>query len=281
MHYNINPVKVIQDTIYDSFREDMHINKKDSDSCTIKVEYVEKLSIPVIEPIFKNIQGLHVVSEGNKEYRYYQNFFTGEIRELFIDNGREKNLQILSENNECVLSELDLINCLAFEKSMSENGRFILHSSFIETERGAVLFTAPSGTGKSTQADLWKRYRGIEIINGDRSGIWKENGIWMAGGVPWCGTSGIMKNKIVPLRAIVILKQGRENEIQNVMRFPTKVGRILEQITVNPWNQEMLLAAQIFCMSLCKEIPVIVLSCRPDKEAVEVLERELMRLDRE
>lgn len=163
---------------------------------------------------------------------------------------------------------------------MSEKGRFILHSSFIETEKGAVLFTAPSGTGKSTQADLWEKYRGIEIINGDRSGIWKENDIWMAGGVPWCGTSGIMKNKMMPLRAIVILRQGAENEIQQ-MRFPMKVGRILEQITVNPWNKEMLLTAQIFCMTLCKEVPIILLSCRPDEGAVEVLERELERLENE
>ena len=278
INYDIKSAQVIKSTIYDIFRYNHEGNERDI--CTIETEYVSKFKIPEQEPIFKNIQGLSVISEGKTEYRFYRNFFTGEIRELLIDDGKSKKLEILSDGKEQSLTELDLINCIAFEKTMSEKGRFILHSSFIETENGAILFTAPSGTGKSTQADLWEKYRGIEIINGDRSGIWKENDIWMAGGVPWCGTSGIMKNKMMPLRAIVILRQGAENEIQQ-MRFPMKVGRILEQITVNPWNKEMLLTAQIFCMTLCKEVPIILLSCRPDEGAVEVLERELERLENE
>ena len=97
-----------------------------------------------------------------------------------------------------------------------------------------------------------------------------------SGGVPWCGTSGIMKNKIVPLKAIVILKQGKENMIQEIP-FSYKVKALLEQITVNPWNKKMLISAQMFCMLLCQEIPVIQLSCRPDLGAVKLLEQELER----
>lgn len=179
--------------------------------------------------------------------------------------------------NEKLLQELDLINCLALEKTLSECGRFVLHSSFIKTMGGAVLFTAPSGTGKSTQAELWKRYKNAGIINGDRAGIWKAGSKWMAGGVPWCGTSGIMQNEILPLKAVVILRQGSENQIME-MSIPAKAGRLLEQLTVNPWNQEMLISAQIFCLKLCQEIPIIQLVCRPDKDAVEVLEKELMKL---
>ena len=53
---------------------------------------------------------------------------------------------------------------------MSHNHRVILHSSFISRQGEGILFTAPSGTGKSTQADLWKRHEeGVTIINGDRS----------------------------------------------------------------------------------------------------------------
>ena len=96
----------------------------------------------------------------------------------------------------------------------------------------------------------------------------------MAGGVPWCGTSRIMKNKMMPLRAIVILKQGIKHEIQE-LRFASKVGRLLEQITVNPWNKDMLVRAQIFCMTLCQEIPVLQFTCKPDFTAVEVLEQKL------
>ena len=255
---------------YDVYR----LNDDKASDCAIEIFATPKLDIPEQKPIFQNIQGLRVVQDGNVEYRYYSDFFTGEIRELLIDNGTHKLLQVLDVPDKSLMTELDLINCLAFEKTLSEHGRFVLHSSFIETSKGAVLFTAPSGTGKSTQADLWHQYRGCEIINGDRSGIWKAGNTWMAGGVPWCGTSGIMKNKMMPLRAIVILKQGIKNEIQE-LRFASKVGRLLEQITVNPWNKDMLVRTQIFCMTLCQEIPVLQFTCKPDFTAVEVLEQKL------
>lgn len=273
MEYQIEDAPVLKNPIYDPFRREA----EDTSDCHVKVEMVSKLDIPEEEPVFANIQGLRVVQKGTTEYRYYRNFFTGEIRELLIDDGTEKVLQILETDDGSSMTELDLINCLAFEKTMCEAGRFILHSSFIETDKGAILFTAPSGTGKSTQAELWRKYRGSEVINGDRSGIWKENDTWMAGGVLWCGTSEIMKNRKMPLRAIVILKQGPENEILK-MRFPTKVGQILEQITVNPWNKQMIADAKLFCMLLCQEVPIIYLSCRPDEGAVEALEKELERI---
>lgn len=202
---------------YDIFRVD---NERIAD-CTIKSAIVSKLQLPEQKPVFQSVQGLRVVLDGPVEYRYYIDYFTSEIRELLIDDGKCKELQFLNERKLFPMTELDVINCLGFEKTMSEHGLFILHASLIRTRRGAVLFTAPSGTGKSTQADLWKKYRGAEIINGDRSGVWKNGNTWMAGGVPWCGTSGIMKNKTMPLLAIVILRQGLENEVRD-LQLPVK-----------------------------------------------------------
>ena len=271
IHFQIKPVTVRTNSVYDPFRYIENLN----DNCQIKVKWVEQLEIPDKSPVFRNLQGLYVVVDNSMEYRYYRDFFSGIIRELFIDNGKHKQLHILAGTES--LPELDLINCLALEKALSEYGRFVLHSSFIETLGGAVLFTAPSGTGKSTQAELWKRYQNADIINGDRAGIWKAGNKWMAGGVPWCGTSGIMKNKIMPLKAVVILRQGSENQITE-MSVAAKASRLLEQLTVNPWNQEMLISAQIFCLMLCQEIPIIQLTCRPDKEAVEVLKKELVKI---
>lgn len=267
--FSIDIIPFLQESKYDVFRH----NNIDAD-CLIKTEVSNELNIPNIEPVFQNQQGLNVIKDGSVEYRYYRNFVNGEIAEVLIDNGEQKKLQMLAKTKNEVLTEMGLINRLAFEKTLSEHGRFVLHSSYIQTNKGAILFTAPSGTGKSTQADLWNRHRETEIINGDRAGIWKDGDRWMAGGVPWCGTSGIMKNKTMLLRAIVILEQGTENKIKE-MRFVTKIGRLMKQITINPWNREMMSAAQMFCMELCQEIPVIVLSCQPNIGAVELLEKNL------
>ena len=62
-----------------------------------------------------------------------------------------------------------VLETIGTERLVGMAGGAILHSSFIEVGGKAVLFTAPSGTGKSTQAGLWRENRGAVVINGDRS----------------------------------------------------------------------------------------------------------------
>ena len=89
-----------------------------------------------------------------------------------------------------------------------------LHASFIAFQNKAILFSAPSGTGKSTQADLWQKYvRGVEIINGDRAIIGIEDNGVKAYGLPFCGTSKITLNQSFNLSTIVILRQGKINKL--------------------------------------------------------------------
>ena len=54
-------------------------------------------------------------------------------------------------------------------ESMLGYDTLLMHGAVIAVGNKAWLFTAPSGTGKSTQAELWERYRNAEQINGDRS----------------------------------------------------------------------------------------------------------------
>ena len=64
------------------------------------------------------------------------------------------------------------------------NQGFQLHASVINWKDKGILFSAPSGTGKSTQADLWKKYEGAKVINGDRALIRKRKrrvyGLWFS-----------------------------------------------------------------------------------------------------
>ena len=61
-----------------------------------------------------------------------------------------------------------------------------LHSSYIIYHDKAILFTGPSGIGKTTQAELWRDYQGAEIINGDVTLIRKWDGRYCAF---WCADS--------------------------------------------------------------------------------------------
>ena len=111
-----------------------------------------------------------------------------------------------------------LFRGMGLEFLMAVNRRIILHSSYIAWKGKGIVFSAPSGTGKSTQAELWRKHRpGTEIINGDRSILTCERGIPEVYGLPLCGSSGIAVNKSFPLGAVVVLRQAKTNTVRRLL----------------------------------------------------------------
>ena len=150
----------------------------------------------------------------------------------------------------------------------------LMHASFIDIGGSAVLFSAPSGTGKSTQAELWRVHRNAEVINGDKAGVYLKDGKAFAGGVPFCGTSGICKNKNLPLKAIVLLSQGKENVAKHLKGFEALQGVINNMYLdlLAPLEKQMCID---FVIELLSSVSVISLQCTPDEKAVEELEKLL------
>ena len=144
----------------------------------------------------------------------------------------------------------------------------LLHSSVVLCEGKTLLFCGASGAGKSTQAELWKKYRNAEIINGDRAVIMKKGSDFYAGGSLWCGTSGIYRKEQAPLAAICVLKKHSENTIR-----PLKAEAftaLFSQTTINQWDKNFVEKICSFYADLLSKIPVYELSCRIDKEAVDL-----------
>ena len=120
----------------------------------------------------------------------------------------------------------------ALDRRMIEYGGLILHCAYINHQGKGILFSASSGTGKSTQAALWEKYRGSEIVNGDRALLRKKEGTWLACGWPVCGSSDICKRMDISVYAIVMLRQGKDNSV--VRLSPAKAFRQLyPQMTIN------------------------------------------------
>lgn len=164
----------------------------------------------------------------------------------------------------------------ALEKHMIGLDSMILHCAYMEYEGGAVLFSAPSETGKTTQANLWKKYRGNETVNGDRSLLRRVDGVWTAGGWPVCGTSEICENRDLPVHAIVMLSQSRDGQdtIER-MRPADAFSRLYSQITINTWNPQFTVKVMDLIEDLIGEVPVYHLTCTMTEEAVKVLEEKL------
>lgn len=159
-------------------------------------------------------------------------------------------------------------------KALLQRGAAVLHASYIDRNGQAILFVAPSGTGKSTQAALWEKYAGAEVINGDRVLVRQCAGRWYAFGYPCCGSSKICLNRTLPLRIIVVLKQGVNNCIGK-LTIAQKIRLLTAATEVYPWDTAEINRAMDLMEAMVKTVPVIGMSCQPDKGAVEVLNQYL------
>lgn len=169
----------------------------------------------------------------------------------------------------------NLLDASELELLLTRLNVFSLHSSLVRRkEGGAILFTAPSGTGKSTQAALWEQYAGSETLNGDRSMIRRVDGVWTAFGSPFAGTSGIYRNESAPVRALVVLRQAPENTIR---RLPlAEAFRAIYSESVLPrWHTEAHQQVIRLVTEIVSEVPVYLLACTPDERPVTLLRNTL------
>lgn len=169
-----------------------------------------------------------------------------------------------------------LLESMEVEHLLARNDGFVFHCSYIERGGEAILFTAPSETGKSTQAELWKNLRGVEIINGDRAAIRLAEGVLLAEGIPFAGSSRYCKNRSLPIRAIVYLGQASQTTIRRLRGYEA-FSKIWEGVSVNTWDREDLERVSAVVQKVAAEIPVYHMPCTPDETAVQTLEEALRK----
>ena len=115
--------------------------------------------------------------------------------------------------------EYMVTGAMFFDELLNHNG-IVFHSSAVVYNNKAYLFTAPSGTGKSTHTSLWIKYLGNEkakILNDDKPALVFENGKVYAYGTPFSGKTDLNINEKYELGGICYLSQGDKNEIKNVL----------------------------------------------------------------
>ena len=151
----------------------------------------------------------------------------------------------------------------------------MLHASFIRQQGRGILFTAPSGTGKSTQAELWKMYENAEILNGDRAAVRKSHGCWQAYGLPYAGSSGIYRNESAELSAVVVLRQAKENRIRRMKPLEI-IQNLYPETTVHHWESDFVEKALTVLTELAKEVPFYLLECLPNRNAVRLLKEKVI-----
>ena len=145
---------------------------------------------------------------------------------------------------------------------------FMLHSSAVVYENKAYLFSAPSGTGKSTHTTIWRKTFGEDktfILNDDKPVIRIiSDGIY-AFGTPWSGKTDQNENVGVPLQGICFVERAENNRIEP-MSPKDAIHKILDQ-TVRPKNQESMGKLLEILDTVLKRVKVHTLYCNMENEA--------------
>lgn len=147
-------------------------------------------------------------------------------------------------------------------------GGCMLHASAVMMNGEAYLFSAPSGTGKSTHTALWQQAFGsdkAEILNDDKPAIRRIDGKFYAYGTPFSGKSDLNINTRVPLRALCILERGAQNAIRRV-EPKEAIGFLLTQTVRSTRDRRMDSLLQILD-ELLREIPVYKMQCTISTDA--------------
>lgn len=151
-----------------------------------------------------------------------------------------------------------------------------VHAAAAAVGSGGLLFTAPSGTGKTTQARLWQSCRGAKILCNDRTLLRRRGDQWLFSGYPVDGSDPVSTAAQSPLSAVVVLRQAPENRIVRLSPSEALVA-LMGQMVMDNWDAAQRIHITQELLQLYQDLPIYRLSCTPDQRSVEVLEAQLKK----
>lgn len=158
---------------------------------------------------------------------------------------------------------------LCIEQLLLNRNTLLFHSSVVCHNNRVLLFSGPSGMGKSTQALLWEQRYGAKVLNGDRCILHVDKDRITGGGSPWCGSSAIYDPNFGKVEGLFLLRQGSKNVIEPAN--PAIAFReIYQQCVVHAFDREYVQKVCDLVTQLLRQIPVMTLECLPHPSAAEL-----------
>ena len=157
----------------------------------------------------------------------------------------------------------------------------LFHGSVIAVDGEGYLFTAKSGTGKSTHTRLWREYFGERavMVNDDKPLLHITDSGVTAYGTPWDGKHRLSTNTAVPLKGICILARDTTNHIEPVE--PHAVYPLIVQQTNRSLSADGMKQTLSLIDRMLNVVPVYRLGCNMDIEAARVAYEGMNRLKKQ
>ena len=167
--------------------------------------------------------------EGN--YRIFSKSLKG-IKSLMLYDANYKNIEVIIDEdafNDLATAEY-IYTGMIFLELAQRHKLLPLHGSAITYNDEVILFSAPSGTGKTTHAKMWHRLYPDEVkwLNDDKPLLTIEDNKVFVYGAPFSGKNKANTNRKMPLKAIVFLRQGVTDKITKL-----KKDEALKHLMVN------------------------------------------------
>ena len=165
------------------------------------------------------------------------------------------------------------LESLAVYRKISEavldHDAFLFHCSAVAVDGEAYLFTAPSGTGKSTHTRLWRERFGERavMINDDKPLIRMEEGTFYVYGTPWNGKHHLSVNQKAPVKAICLLERGKTNHAQQISPAEAYPGLYRQIYRPQDDRGKMLKTLQLL-RKMAESVPLYRLQCDISQDAV-------------
>lgn len=197
----------------------------------------------------------------------YSQDFSGkpDIKIKFSESFLEKQAK---ENPALTFAETEYMwTGYEFCRKLLKYDGFVLHASAVAYNGKAYLFSAPSGTGKSTHTALWEKVFGSDafIINDDKPALRLNDEKIYVYGTPWSGKTDKNKNVGVPLGGVCFLSRSPSNHIEKA-DTKSAIYMLLSQTLRYP-SQEFMGTLLDFMDKNLPNIPVFRMGCNMKDEA--------------
>ncbi|MGI6392328.1 MAG: hypothetical protein ACOX16_01765 [Candidatus Izemoplasmatales bacterium] len=185
----------------------------------------------------------------------------------------------LSESLGSRLAEVEYkISGMMFFEIAIRNGLIPIHASAIGYQDEAILFCGSSGTGKSTQAELWKQNLDeVIFINDDKPLLYEAgDGLYVTGS-PWSGKTSRNENVKMKVKAIVFIKQAPHNNLISLTVYD-KITNFLRNI-YRPREEAKIENVLELIEKMISDLPVYKYYCTKENDSFEYLYQALYRRD--
>ena len=164
-----------------------------------------------------------------------------------------------------------LVLCRKTAELLPHHGAVLFHGSSLAFDGQGVLFTATSGTGKSTHSSIWRKvYQDrVEMVNDDKPFLKVSGSDVYVCGSPWMGKHRLGAGVCVPLKAICVLNRGVENQVHSISA--REALPMLIQQTYRPEKPDALICSMGILDAISRNTSLYSIFCNMQAEAAQMV----------